>query len=146
MSSETMCIGCGHHPDQHEQMPDGTRPCRSIGHPAGVPCAECRRLTEAQHLERIQEMRADDTGAFEAAWASYKVTYDHARQEIGPGWQAYFTDHHQSALASALLAFAHQLAEQQRREMHAPGRSYDASRWNRCVGMTADIIDPEVAK
>lgn len=39
---------------------------------------------------------------------------------------------------------AHELAEQQRRDMHAPGRSHDASRWNRCVDMTADSIDPEV--
>lgn len=50
--------------------------------------------------------------------------------------------------ANALIAardaeHAHELAERQRREMHAPGRSYDASRWNRCVDMTADLIDPE---
>jgi hypothetical protein len=37
---------------------------------------------------------------------------------------------------------AHELAEQQRREMRAPGQSYDAARWNRCVDMTADCIDP----
>lgn len=47
------------------------------------------------------------------------------------------------AKAKTLIeAFAHELAEQQRTEMRAPGRSYDASRWNRCVGMTADLIDP----
>lgn len=43
-----------------------------------------------------------------------------------------------------LNAHAHELAEQQRHEMHAPGRSYDASRWNRCVNTTADAIDPKV--
>jgi hypothetical protein len=41
--------------------------------------------------------------------------------------------------------FVHDLAEKQRREMRAPGGSYDASRWNRCVGMTADAIDPAVS-
>lgn len=45
----------------------------------------------------------------------------------------------------ALKAYAHDLAEQQRIQMRAPGRSYDASRWNRCVDMTADSIDPEVS-
>lgn len=44
----------------------------------------------------------------------------------------------------AITALQHELAEQQRAEMHAPGRSYDASRWNRCVDMIADYIDPEV--
>lgn len=39
--------------------------------------------------------------------------------------------------------FAHELANQQRHEMHAPGRSYDASRWNRCVDMVAAVIDPD---
>lgn len=38
---------------------------------------------------------------------------------------------------------AHELAGQQRREMRAPGQSYDASRWNRAVDMTADSIEPE---
>lgn len=33
-------------------------------------------------------------------------------------------------------------AAKQRTEMHAPGRSYDAARWNRCVDMTANVIDP----
>lgn len=53
---------------------------------------------------------------------------------------------HSLSEAQKLIAdFAHELAEKQRREMRAPGGSYDASRWNRCVGMTADLIDPESA-
>lgn len=48
-------------------------------------------------------------------------------------------------IEASLDAFAHELAEQQRTEMRAPGRSYDAARWNRCVDHVADHIDPEVA-
>jgi hypothetical protein len=45
--------------------------------------------------------------------------------------------------ADALLnEWAHELVNQQRQEMHAPGRSYDAARWNRCVDMVAAVIDP----
>jgi hypothetical protein len=39
--------------------------------------------------------------------------------------------------------FARELAGQQRQEMRAPGRSYDAARWNRCVDMVANVIDPD---
>lgn len=49
----------------------------------------------------------------------------------------------ENVIDGVLAVHAHELAEQQRREMHAPGRSYDASRWNRCVDMTAAVIDPE---
>lgn len=42
----------------------------------------------------------------------------------------------------ALCLHAQELAARQRTEMRAPGRSYDASRWNRCVDMTADLITP----
>jgi hypothetical protein len=46
--------------------------------------------------------------------------------------------------ADALLdKWAHELAVQQRQEMQAPGRSYDAARWNRCVDMVANVIDPQ---
>jgi hypothetical protein len=45
-------------------------------------------------------------------------------------------------ITQALTAHARELAEQQRREMRAPGKSYDANRWNRCVDMTAAVIDP----
>lgn len=37
-------------------------------------------------------------------------------------------------------------AGRQRAEMRAPGRSHDASCWTRCVGMTADLIDPDVTE
>lgn len=39
---------------------------------------------------------------------------------------------------------AHDLAEYLRTTMRAPGRSYDASRWNRVVDTLADELDPYV--
>ena len=48
----------------------------------------------------------------------------------------------EDVIDGALCLHAQELAAVQRTEMRAPGRSYDASRWNRCVGMTADLIDP----
>lgn len=48
----------------------------------------------------------------------------------------------EDAIDGALAVHAQELADQQRREMRAPGQSYDASRWNRCVDMTADSIAP----
>jgi hypothetical protein len=57
----------------------------------------------------------------------------------------YSHDTAEQLVQAALDRHAHELAEQQRREMRAPGRSYDASRWNRVVDMTADLIDPGMA-
>jgi hypothetical protein len=48
-------------------------------------------------------LRHADDPVFEAAWDAYRATRDHVRKEIGQGWQAFFTDVHQSALASAVL-------------------------------------------
>jgi hypothetical protein len=104
------CVLCHHREDQHDTEPDGSRPCRSIGHPKGVPCQECRRLTSPEHVEAIMTMREDASDAFETAWSAYKTTLDHVRKEIGPGWQAFFTDVHQAALASALIAYREQVA------------------------------------
>ncbi|MFI5814943.1 hypothetical protein ACIA7S_28790 [Streptomyces sp. NPDC051643] len=101
------CSLCGHREDQHDTEPDGTRPCRTIGHPKGVPCAECRRLTDTAHFEDLMAMR-DSGDAFDEAWAAYRVTFDHVRDQIGPGWPAFFTDVHQSALASALVVLRQQ--------------------------------------
>lgn len=97
------CSLCGHREDQHETLPDGTRPCRSIGHPKGLTCRECQRLISPEYVESLQELRAADDAAFEEAWSAYRVTLDHARDQVGPGWAAFFTDVHQSALASAVL-------------------------------------------
>ena len=58
-------------------------------------------MAEPAPIERIHEMRQDPK--FDAAWDAYCATwYDF--QEHVPGWQAFFTDHHQSALAAALIA------------------------------------------
>lgn len=101
----THCVLCGHLNTLHNDEPDGTRPCRSIGHPKGLTCRECMRLTSAEHVDAIMRMREEEDPAFEEAWASYRVTLDHVRNEIGEGWQAFFTDVHQAALASALIAY-----------------------------------------
>lgn len=105
MADSTECTLCGHPHDAHDALPDGTRPCRSIGHPKGLTCRTCKQLTSAEHVEAIMSLRADPPPAFTAAWADYRATLDHVRQEIGEGWQAFFTDVHQAALASAFLAW-----------------------------------------
>ena len=97
------CSLCNHREDQHETLPDGTRPCRSIGHPEGLTCRECQRLISPEYVDSLQALRAAGDAAFEDAWNAYRVTLDHARDQIGPGWTAFFTDVHQSALASAVL-------------------------------------------
>ncbi|MEU2426929.1 hypothetical protein ABZ619_38955 [Streptomyces sp. NPDC007851] len=97
------CIGCSHREDQHDTLPDGTRPCRSIGHSKGLTCAECRRLISAGHVQAVMELRGADDDAFQEAWAAYHTTLDHVRKELGSSWTAFFTDVHQSALASAVL-------------------------------------------
>jgi hypothetical protein len=102
------CTLCSHREDQHDTLPDGTRPCRSIGHEKGLTCAECRRLTSREHVDAVMALRGEPDDAFTAAWAAYYATLDHVRKEIGPGWQAFFTDVHQSALASAVLVLREQ--------------------------------------
>lgn len=100
MTDNQTCTLCDHPAEAHPQQPDGTRPCRSVGHPNGLTCTECIRITSPEHVRRIQEAR----DGIDEAWAAFKVTLDHARNEIGPGWQAFFTDVYQSALASAIIA------------------------------------------
>lgn len=100
---ETRCTLCMHREDQHDTLPDGTRPCRSIGHEKGLTCAECRRLIGDEHFEALMRLRGEDDDAFTDAWAAYYVTLNHVRDQIGPGWQAFFSDVHQSALASAVI-------------------------------------------
>ncbi|NUR01337.1 MAG: hypothetical protein HOY79_33875 [Streptomyces sp.] len=105
------CVICNHREDQHDTLPDGTRPCRSIGHEKGLTCRECMRLISAEHVDAVMALRGADDDAFAEAWGAYYATLNHVRNEIGPGWQAFFTDVHQSALASAVLT----LRERQRR-------------------------------
>lgn len=106
----THCILCGHLNTLHDDEPDGTRPCRSPGHPKGLTCRECRALLAPEHREAIRDERDND--GFEAAWAAYYVTFQAARDHFGASWPAHFTDIHQSALASALIAYRKHIADE----------------------------------
>lgn len=101
---ELLCPLCSHPAEVHDAAPDGRRPCRSVGHPDGVPCAECRRLVSAERHGELMGVR-DGGLPFDAAWSAYTAVYDNARQAFGDSWQSFFTDIHQSALASALIAY-----------------------------------------
>lgn len=102
----TDCYSCSHPWTAHDLNPDGSRSCRTVGHPKGVPCADCRALLTPEHREQIQDER--DAEAFQAAWGAYKVTLYDARDAFGDSAPAFFTDIHQSALASALIAYRKQ--------------------------------------
>ncbi|MET8746379.1 hypothetical protein [Streptomyces sp. NPDC004728] len=97
------CFMCGHPADSHDPRPDGTRPCRSPHHPDGVPCADCRAMLTDEYRAKVQDERAAD--GFEAAWAAFTVTRDDAMHFFGDSAPAFFSDIHQSALASALIAY-----------------------------------------
>lgn len=103
----THCFMCGHPVESHDLQPDGTRPCRSPGHPKGVPCADCRTLLTTEYRERVQAEREDP--AFRAAWNAFLVTREDARHEFGEHAPVFFTDIHESALASALIAYRQHL-------------------------------------
>jgi len=111
MDPSTRCSLCSHREDEHETLPDGSRPCRSIGHEKGLTCRECIRLTGPEHVEAVMALRGADDEAFRVAWAAYYATLNHVRDQIGPGWQAFFSDVHQSALASAVLVLREQQAQ-----------------------------------
>ncbi|MFF8610877.1 hypothetical protein ACF06X_33765 [Streptomyces sp. NPDC015346] len=106
----THCWACSHPVEDHELQPDGTRPCRTPGHPNGVPCAGCRALLTPEHRAAIQEERENDS--FEAAWGAYNVTLVDAQKAFGEHAPFYFSDIHQSALASALIAYRKHLADE----------------------------------
>jgi hypothetical protein len=53
----THCFMCGHPVEAHDRNDDGNRPCRSPGHPKGVPCSGCRALLTTEYRERIQDVR-----------------------------------------------------------------------------------------
>lgn len=107
----TTCNLCGHHADHHNVDANGYRPCRTVGHPDGLNCRECMRITSPEFVERVMALRHSDDPAFAAAWSAFYLTRDHARHEIGDGWEAFFSDVHKAALASALIAYQ---AEQNR--------------------------------
>lgn len=99
----THCFMCGHPITSHDPNPDGTRPCRSPGHPNGVPCSDCRAMLTSEYRERVQEER--DRAGFETAWNAYQLTLQDARNAFGEHAPVFFTDIHQSALASAFIAY-----------------------------------------
>lgn len=99
----THCFMCGHPVQSHDPNPDGTRPCRSPGHPNGVPCSDCRAMLTPEYRERVQEAREGE--AFEVAWNAFMVTRQDAQDAFGEHAPVFFTDINQSALASALIAY-----------------------------------------
>lgn len=106
--TRTHCWACGHPVEAHDPDEAGLRPCRTPGHPKGLPCAECRRLTSTENRDALQEYRTnfdDETGPHARAWSAYRVTLQDARQAFGESADAFFTDIHQSALTSALIEY-----------------------------------------
>lgn len=99
----THCFMCGHPVESHDPRADGTRPCRSPHHPDGVPCADCRVMLTDEYRAAVQDQR--DADEFEAAWAAFTVTRADAQHFFGDSAPAFFSDIHQSALASALIAY-----------------------------------------
>lgn len=78
----TRCSMCGHSAADHNLQADGTRPCRTPGHPKGVQCTGCRRLLSPEHREAIQEERESE--AFRAAWGAFFMTLlDAKAAELG---------------------------------------------------------------
>lgn len=105
----THCWMCSHPVEQHDLQPDGTRPCRSPGHPNGIPCAGCRALLTPEHRTAIQDEREKDF--FETAWGAYMVTLQDAQNAFGKHAPVFFSDIHQAALASALIAYRKHIAD-----------------------------------
>lgn len=100
--TRTHCLLCYHPLTSHPEDADGNRPCRSIGHPSGVPCLDCQAMLTPDYRGRVADER--DSQHFEQAWAAYLVTLADVQNAFGDAAPAYFTDVHQSALASALIA------------------------------------------
>lgn len=106
----THCWACSHPVEDHDLQPDGTRPCRTPGHHKGVPCAGCRALLTPEHRAAIQDERENDS--FESAWGAYMVTLQDAQNAFGEHAAVMFSDIHQSALASALIAYRKHVADE----------------------------------
>lgn len=110
MADENACCSmCGHPAADHDLQADGTRPCRTPGHPKGVPCAGCRRLLSPEHREAIQEERGSE--AFRAAWGAFFMTLLDSKAAFGDSAPAFFSDIHESALASALVTYRQHVAD-----------------------------------
>lgn len=107
----THCLLCYHPAESHPADADGNRPCRNVGHPDGVPCQDCQAMLTPEYRDQVGAER--DTDAFEQAYAAYLVTLADIRRAFGPAADAFFTDVHQSALASALIAYRKATSEQQ---------------------------------
>ncbi|MCL8016893.1 hypothetical protein [Streptomyces sp. AS02] len=101
-----LCYSCGHPWDAHDTRDDGHRSCRSVGHQDGVSCADCRAMLTTEYREQLQDERGADW--FQAVWGAYTVTLADARHAFGDSAPAFFSDIHQSALASALIAYRKQ--------------------------------------
>jgi len=102
----TNCYSCGHPWASHDIRADGHRSCRSVGHSEGVSCADCRTLLTDDYREQLQSERGADW--FQAVWGAYTVTLADARHAFGDSAPAFFSDIHQSAVASALIAYRQQ--------------------------------------
>ncbi|MEU5322964.1 hypothetical protein AB0G67_40370 [Streptomyces sp. NPDC021056] len=98
-----LCYSCGHPWDAHDTRPDGNRSCRSVGHTDGVSCAGCRAMLTTEYRDKVQQER--DADWFQAVWGAYTVILADARHAFGDSAPAFFSDIHQSALASALIAY-----------------------------------------
>ena len=109
--SRTHCLLCYHPTESHPVDADGNRPCRNVGHPDGVPCLDCQAMLTPEYRDQVGAER--DTEAFEQAYAAYLVILADIRHAFGPAADAFFTDVHQSALASALIAYRKATSEQQ---------------------------------
>ena len=116
----THCWSCGHPWEAHDSNPDGSRSCRTPGHSRGVPCADCRTMLTPEYREQLQNERNADW--FQTVWGAYTITLSDARDAFGDSAPAFFSDIHQSALASALIAYREQqkTAEKRVTALHAP--------------------------
>lgn len=108
-TQRTHCIMCSHPAAAHPKDANGLRPCRSVGHPAGMNCTECQRLLAEEALAAMQARRGaiyDGVDGPEArAWAAFNCVREWAMHEFGQSWTAFYTDIHQSALMAALIEY-----------------------------------------
>ncbi|MCI3279139.1 hypothetical protein [Streptomyces cylindrosporus] len=135
-----ICYSCGHPWDSHDTNADGHRSCRSVSHPSGVSCADCRTMLTTEYREQLQDER--DADGFQAVWGAYKVTLDDARHAFGASAPAFFSDIHQSAVASALIAYRKQVAAEVRMLCGCCGDNRDRMRRiHVLLGLPTDEFD-----
>lgn len=63
-------------------------------------------MLTSEYREQLQDER--DADWFQTVWGAYTVTLADARHAFGDSAAAFFSDIHQSALASALIAYRKQ--------------------------------------